>query len=87
VVSHVSDVISNQTAPNKYTITRTYKATDPSGNSVTCTQIITVNDNTAPTLIVANSLPGNSTGQCIDGVPGAPSTAILLHCTQIIAQV
>jgi VCBS repeat-containing protein len=74
-VSFVSDAISNQTAPNKYTITRTYKAVDPSGNSATCTQIITVNDNTAPTLIVAGSLPGNSNGQCLAGVPGAPATA------------
>jgi hypothetical protein len=77
VVSHVGDVVSNQTAPNKFTITRTYKAMDPSGNSVTCTQIITVNDNTAPTLIVANSLPGDLTGQCLAGVPGAPSTATI----------
>jgi VCBS repeat-containing protein len=74
-ISFVSDVISNQTAPNKYTITRTYKAIDPSGNSATCTQLITVNDNTAPTLAVAGSLPGNSNGQCLAGVPGAPSTA------------
>jgi hypothetical protein len=47
--SFVSDVITNQTCPHKYTLTRTYRATDQSGNSSTCAQTITVNDNTAPT--------------------------------------
>lgn len=49
-VTHVSDVISSQTCTNKYTITRTYKATDICGNAATCTQIITVNDQTAPVI-------------------------------------
>src|SRR5439155_5977975 len=49
-VTYESDVISNQTCPNKYTITRTYKATDSLGNVATCTQTITVNDNTAPVI-------------------------------------
>ncbi|MGB3006562.1 MAG: HYR domain-containing protein, partial [Chitinophagaceae bacterium] len=49
-VTHVGDVISNQTCANRYTITRTYRATDVCGNSATCTQIITVNDVTAPTV-------------------------------------
>src|SRR6266516_5406290 len=48
-VTFEGDVISNQICPNEYTITRTYKATDPGGNSKTCTQTITVNDTTAPT--------------------------------------
>ena len=48
VVSHVGDVISNQTCANRYTLTRTYKATDASGNSVARSQIITVNDNLPP---------------------------------------
>ena len=48
VVSHVGDVISNQTCANRYTLTRTYKATDASGNSVSRSQIITVNDNVPP---------------------------------------
>ncbi|HET9745089.1 MAG TPA: T9SS type A sorting domain-containing protein [Chitinophagaceae bacterium] len=44
----VSDVRSNETCWNKYTITRTYKATDGSGNTSTCSQIITVNDDKPP---------------------------------------
>jgi len=45
-----TDAISNSTCPNKYTITRTYRATDVCGNTSTCAQTITVNDNTPPTI-------------------------------------
>lgn len=48
VVSHVSDVITNQTCANKYIIKRTYKVEDPSGNTAFCEQLITVDDNVAP---------------------------------------
>ena len=47
-VTHVGDVISNQTCANRFTVTRTYKATDGSGNTATCAQVITVNDITPP---------------------------------------
>ncbi len=50
----VSDVITNQTCANRYTITRTYRATDVCGNSGTCTQIITVNDNVVPIALCKN---------------------------------
>ncbi|HMC98985.1 MAG TPA: hypothetical protein VKH37_02500, partial [Ferruginibacter sp.] len=40
---------SNQTCANRFTVTRTYRATDACGNSATCTQTIVVFDNTAPT--------------------------------------
>src|SRR5205085_2736249 len=49
IVVWVSDVESNRTCANRYTITRTYRETDACGNTATCTQVITVNDNTAPT--------------------------------------
>lgn len=47
-ITHVGDVITNQTCANRYTLTRTYKATDGSGNTTTRSQIITVNDNIPP---------------------------------------
>jgi len=49
-VEHVSDVVSNQTCVNRFTLTRTYKATDPAGNSTNCSQVITVYDNIPPQL-------------------------------------
>lgn len=50
VISHVGDVISEQTCANKFKLTRTYRATDVSGNTATCSQTITVDDKTPPTL-------------------------------------
>src|SRR5574341_1605226 len=49
-VTHVGDVISEQTCANRYIITRTYRAVDNCGNQATCTQIITVNDDVPPTV-------------------------------------
>ena len=70
-VTWEGDVISNQTCPNHYTVTRTYKATDACGNSATCTQTITVNDNTPPMI----TCPAAVTVQCASAVPPpAPST-------------
>ena len=69
-VAFVNDVISNQTCANRFTITRTYRATDICGNFANCTQIITVNDQTPPTL----TCPGPVTVSCASQVP-APNTA------------
>ncbi len=49
-ITHVDDVISNSTCANKYTVTRTYRATDGSGNTATAIQLITVDDKTPPTI-------------------------------------
>ena len=67
-VTHVGDVISNQTCANRYTITRTYRATDVCGNFTECTQIITVNDQTAPVL----TCPANITVASIAGTCAVP---------------
>ena len=48
VVTHEGDVSDGQTCPE--TITRTYRATDACGNFAECTQIITVNDISDPTI-------------------------------------
>ena len=64
-VTHVSDVISAQTCLNRYTITRTYRATDVCGNFAECTQIITVNDQTPPVITCpANITVNNTPNQC-----------------------
>ena len=48
VISHASDVISNQTCANKFTLTRTYKVTDAGSNTAACSQVITVYDDIPP---------------------------------------
>lgn len=58
-ITHAGDVTSNQVCANKFTVTRTYVATDAHNNTATRTQIITVNDNTPP------QITGFSTSQQI----------------------
>ena len=55
------------------TITRTWNVSDACGNpAVTRTQIITVDDNTAPVIAAA---PAAVTVECIDDVPAMTSLA------------
>jgi hypothetical protein len=73
VVTHVGDVISNQTCANRFTLTRTYRATDVAGNASTCTQVITVNDVTGPVLTChANINVNTPAGACTAIVNFAP---------------
>ena len=53
-ITFVSDVITNQTCANNYTLTRTYQATDACGNSASCNQVIIVQDNTPPVITFIN---------------------------------
>ncbi|MBL0130503.1 MAG: HYR domain-containing protein [Chitinophagaceae bacterium] len=71
-VTHQGDVISAQTCANRYTITRTYRATDAASNFAECTQIITVNDNTPPSL----TCPAPVTVSCASAVP-VPDIALV----------
>lgn len=66
------DVVSNQVCANKYTISRTYTATDICGNSNSCTQIITVNDNVPPVI----TCPNDMLVECAADVP-APNIALV----------
>ena len=69
--SHLGDVTYDQTCPNRYNITRSYCATDLSGNSRTCTQTITVYDGAQPGF---SFVPGNTTVQCHQiPAPGNPT--------------
>ncbi|MBL7796206.1 MAG: T9SS type A sorting domain-containing protein [Saprospiraceae bacterium] len=72
VKSHMGDATGNQTCPNRYTVTRTYKADDNRGNTNTCEQIITVYDETPPTF---TGVPANTTVQCNVVPPPANPTA------------
>ena len=64
-VAFVNDVVSAQTCANRYTVTRTYRATDAAGLTATCTQTITVNDQTPPTITCpANISLTSATGSC-----------------------
>ena len=62
-VTHVGDVSDGMTCPE--TITRTYRATDACGNTTDCTQLITIDDDTPPTI----TCPGPITVDCIENVP------------------
>jgi hypothetical protein len=71
-VTHVGDAIINQTCANRFTIQRTYRSTDQCGNSATCVQVITVFDNTPPTL----TCPAPVTVQCASQVPPVNTSGI-----------
>src|SRR5206468_3365593 len=65
-VAFVGDSATNGTSSCNNVITRTYRATDSNGNTANCTQTITVNDTTAPTI---GSPGSNATIEC----PATPS--------------
>jgi hypothetical protein len=44
--THSADTTTPGSCPGKYTVKRIYTASDACGNSSTCTQTITVNDDT-----------------------------------------
>jgi hypothetical protein len=81
-VSFVSDVISNKTCTNRYTITRTYRATDVCGNSSTCTQTINVNDITGPVIV---GVPANITINCNQPILNPPLVTSTDNCGGLVA--
>jgi len=74
--SHVGDATSNVSCTNRKTVTRTYRATDGSGNSTTCAQVITVYDNVKPNF---TSVPANVTVQC-NSVPAVGTATATDGC-------
>ena len=74
VITHIGDVITNQTCANRFTVTRTYRATDGCGSFTECTQIITVNDQTAPVITCpANISVTTPVGSCTAVVNFTPT--------------
>ncbi|ATL48410.1 hypothetical protein COR50_15260 [Chitinophaga caeni] len=65
-VTLADDLITPGSCPGNYNITRTWTATDDCGNSITFSQIITVNDNTPPVFV---TVPDDVTVECDEVVP------------------
>ncbi|MCP9762949.1 Ig-like domain-containing protein, partial [Lacihabitans soyangensis] len=72
----MEEVRTDGTCANSYTLTRTWTATDVSGNKSTCIQVITVEDKTAPVLSTA---PANVTVSC-EAVPTAAVLTATDNC-------
>ena len=74
-----SEVITGQddSCPSEYTITRTWIVSDCAGNETTHTQVITVEDTTAP--IFNETLPVDVTVSC-DAVPSAVTLTATDNC-------
>ncbi|MCC6726302.1 MAG: hypothetical protein IT258_17475, partial [Saprospiraceae bacterium] len=70
--SFIGEAITNQTCPNRFTLTRTFRGGDACNNTVTCTQTITVNDQTPPTM----TCPPNVTVSCFENIPAVNPNAI-----------
>jgi len=58
-----TDNITNYICANRFTVERTYTATDACGNTSSATQTIIVNDNVAPVIETLNDI----TGSCAEG--------------------
>ena len=79
VTVNFSEVITGQddSCPSEYTISRTWIVSDCAGNETTHTQVITVEDTTAPTF--NETLPVDETVSC-DAVPGAVTLTATDNC-------
>ncbi len=62
----VSDQVTNQTCPNKFTIIRTWTATDLCGNFSAASQTIAVSDTIPPVL---EGVPADTVVCCADSIP------------------
>ena len=75
-VVDLTEVRTNGLSDNNYTLTRTWTATDVAGNSASKSQVITVQDTTAPVLSAA---PADVTVEC-DSVPDAVVLTVTDNC-------
>ncbi|MGZ4963786.1 MAG: HYR-like domain-containing protein, partial [Limisphaerales bacterium] len=72
-ISHDADVITSSNCVNRFTITRTYRATDVCGNATSRSQTIIVNGATPPTI---TGFPANASYSCPSAVPAADDSLI-----------
>src|SRR5207249_3428250 len=73
-VTHGPDTITPGSCPGKYTVTRTYTASDSCSNSAICAQTITVNDTNAP---VITQCPADVAVSCASQVPPPDDSGIV----------
>ena len=71
----------NSTCSGSGTVTNTWTATDCAGNTATYSQIVTIDDNTAPVL---SAYPANLTVACASQVPGNPGITATDNCGEPI---
>jgi len=71
-ILYLGEVRTNGSCPNKYTLTRTWSATDLCSNKSLKTQVVTINDNIAPVITLP---PTNLTLECFDAALVAAWTA------------
>ncbi|NHM05582.1 reprolysin family zinc metalloprotease, partial [Flavobacterium sp. TWA-26] len=72
------------TCANSYTLTRTWTATDVCGNSVSDSQVITVQDTTAPTFDMV--IPADVTAEC-NAIPTAAVITASDNCDSAVSVV
>ena len=70
------EVRTDGSSPDNYTLSRTWTATDRSGNDATASQTLTVQDTTDPVL---SGVPADATVEC-DAVPGPASVTATDNC-------
>ncbi len=82
-ITYVQDTIRAAGAcQNNYQLRRVWTATDLCGNAATHTQIVTVTDNTRPTLVWTGAAPANVTVQC-SAIPAAATASATDNCTPV----
>jgi hypothetical protein len=75
-----SQVTSDSTCVNHFTLTRKWYATDKCGNvSPTLTQVITVNDNIKP--VITANFEKDISVQCLSQIPAAPTPTASDNCS------
>ncbi|TNE69311.1 MAG: T9SS type A sorting domain-containing protein, partial [Bacteroidetes bacterium] len=72
-IEHLGDMISNEVCENRYLLKRMYEATDVCGNTAVCTQTISVNDKTPPSI----TCPPALTLSCSNEVPDPDINAVV----------
>jgi len=78
----IDDSVTGQTCPNRFTLIRTWTATDACGNMADATQVITVFDSIAPLL---QGVPADTGICCADSIPAAALVTATDLCDDTVA--